>query len=106
MSKSEWPINLKLSKPIEVTGEHGPETIKEITIHEPTAGVVLRYGQPTRTIASTDGDTMEIKMDGQTVRAWLRALAGLSNSEIDQLSVRDITAIWTLFNQAMADAGN
>ena len=72
-------MEFKLTKPL----QHGTETIDVLTLREPTAREIKKYGLPV--------NVAESSVDTNVVFQYVVELAALPPSVVDQMSARDFT---------------
>src|SRR5215469_11037740 len=82
----EWPIKVKLLyRPIR---NNKGEEIKEVSLREPRAGDINRYGNPIR--VNQDGDVI---IDERKMTYIIAALTGILPPFIEQMDTRDWNSV-------------
>ena len=97
---------VKLSEPLETFD--GPVT--ELTLKEPKAGLILKYGQPYRTIIeqseTSDGQRFEIQYVPQKMLMYIEAMSGIDATTLEDLPASDMNALFTAVLSMLQPAGN
>lgn len=104
------PKTFTLSKPIKIVGKSGIEERKTIELRDPTADDMFDLSMPAHIIRHENENTkqvsIEMVMDGPSLKKWVEKLSGLMAAEMGQMAARDVQAMFLWLSGELNPAGD
>lgn len=98
-------LKVQLSAPLETTGG----TINEITLEEPRAHLLLRYGPPFKTaiIRNDDGEQkLDFEFIPDKMGTYVEAMSGIDKASLGEMSMADMFKCFTAVMELVGAGGN
>lgn len=99
-------MTIQLSRPLTVHGKNGIEQITELKLRDPTADDVFELDDPTRRFSATDLSSVETRINGQALKAWIVRLSGHDSGVIARMDAADARRCYEMITWRLVDSGN